>query len=112
MNKIQNTYVQSIMHVKKYKIVQRNRSLHWEFSVNPADILLLDLSCSDLLLHFPRLLWIPSEKKETRGESVQPVDRAQVLEAVLLGQDEHHGVVAVATARMNLKKNQDRNRIV
>ncbi len=44
----------------------------------------------------------PSEEQESRGEPVQPVDGAQVLEAVLLGQDEHHRVVAVAAARVDL----------
>ena len=34
---------------------------------------------------------------------VQPVDGAQVLQVVLLGQDEHHRVVAVPAAGVHLQ---------
>ena len=77
-------------------------SLRWELSVHPADVLLLDLPGPDLLLHLARLLGVPAEEEEARGEPVQSVDGPQVLEPVLLGQDEHHRVVAVAAARVDL----------
>ena len=57
----------------------------------------------DLLLHLPGLSWIPAEHEESRREPVEPVDRPQVLQVVLLGQDEDNGVVPVAAAGVHLQ---------
>ena len=75
-----------------------------ELPLDPADVLLLDLASPDLLLHLSRLLGIAPEEEEARGEPVQPVDRPQVLQALLLRKDEHHRVVTVTPAGVNLKE--------
>jgi len=76
-----------------------------KFSLDAANVFLLNLSRPDLLLHFPGFLRVPAKQEKAGGQPVQPVDGPEVLEAVLLRQDEDHRVVAVAAARMNLKKN-------
>ena len=48
------------------------------------------------------LLGVSSEEKQTRGEPVEAVDGPEVLEALLLGQDEHHSVVPVSPAGVHL----------
>ena len=73
-------------------------------SLDPADVLLLHLPRPDLLLHLARLLGVAPEEEEPRRQPVQAVDGAQVLEALLLGQDEHHRVVAVSAAGVHLKE--------
>ncbi len=80
-----------------------------KFPLDAANVFLLNLSGPDLLLHFPGFLRVPAEQQEAGSEPVQPVDGPEVLEAVLLRQDEDHRVVAVAAARMNLKKNVKRS---
>ncbi len=75
-----------------------------ELPLDPADVLLLHLPGPDLLLHLPGLARVPPEEEQPRRQPVQTVDRPEVLEAVLLGQDEHHRVVAVATAGVDLGK--------
>ena len=76
--------------------------LLWKFSLDPADVLLEDLPVPDLLLHVPRLLGVPPEHEEPRRKSVQAMNGAQVLQVVLLGQDEDHGIVTISPARMYL----------
>ena len=75
-----------------------------EFSVDSADVFLLDLPGTDLLLHFAGLFGVPAEEQQSGSESVQPVDRPQILQAALFGQDEDDRVVAVTAARMNLRR--------
>ena len=48
------------------------------------------------------LLGVSSEEKQTRGEPVEAVDGPEVLEALLLGQDEHNSVVPVSPAGVHL----------
>lgn len=55
------------------------------------------------MLHLPRLLRRPTEKENTTGQSVQPVDRPEVLQIVLLRQDEDDGVVPVSSTRVHLE---------
>jgi len=75
-----------------------------KFSLDSANVFLLNLSGPDLLLHFPGFLRVPAEQQKAGSQPVQPVDGSEVLEAVLLRQDEDHRVVAVAATRVNLKK--------
>jgi hypothetical protein len=75
-----------------------------KFSLDSTNVFLLNLSGPDLLLHFPGFLRVPAEQQKAGSQPVQPVDGPEVLEAVLLRQDEDHRVVAVAAARVNLKK--------
>ena len=79
-------------------------SLLWKLSLNSADVLLEDLSVSDLLLHLPSLPRIATKHQETRCESVKTVDGSQVLEIIFLGQDEDHSVVTVSATRMDLQE--------
>ena len=55
------------------------------------------------MINIPHLLWVAAEEEESRGEAVEAVDGAQVLEALLLRQDEHHRVVPVPAARVHLQ---------
>lgn len=48
------------------------------------------------------LLGVPSKEEQPRGEPVEAVDGPEVLEALLLGQDEHHSVVPVSPAGVHL----------
>lgn len=77
--------------------------LLWEFSFYTADVFLEHLSVPYLLLHVPGLLGVATEHEQSGSEPVEAMDGSQVLEVVLLGQNEHHGVVTVAPARMDLK---------
>ena len=79
-------------------------NLLWKLSLDSADIFLEDLSVTNLLLHLPGLARVATKHEQTRGESVQTVDGAQVLEVAFLGQDEDHSVVSVAATRMDLHK--------
>ena len=76
----------------------------WELALDPADVLLEHLPVPDLLLHVAGLARVAAEHEQPRGEPVQTVDGAQVLQVVLLGQDEHHGVVAVPPAGVHLEE--------
>ena len=46
---------------------------------------------------------LPAEHEKSGSEPVEPVDGPEVLQVVLLGKDEHNGVVTVPTAWVNLK---------
>jgi hypothetical protein len=67
-----------------------------------------DLPISYLVLHLPRLLRSPAEQQYAAGQSVQPVNRPEILQVVLLGQNEDHGVVPVTAAWMHLRITNDR----
>lgn len=75
-----------------------------ELSLHSADVFLLHLPVTDLVFHLPRLLGGPSEQQQSARQPIQAVDRAQVLQVVLLRQDEHHRVVTVPAARMYLDR--------
>ena len=83
--------------------------LRRKLSLDPTDVLLPDLPGPDVLLHLAGLLGVPPEEEQARGQTVQPVDRPQVLEAVLLGEDEHHCVVTVTATRVNLENKKWEN---
>lgn len=73
-----------------------------ENTLDSTDILLVHLSVSDLLFHLTRLLWTTPKEQETRGESVEPMNRAKILQIELLGKYKDYSIVPVATTRMNL----------
>jgi len=73
-----------------------------ELTLHPADVFLQHLPIPDLLLHLASLPWVPPEHQQPRCESVQTVDRSQVLQTELLGEDEDDRVVPVSPARMDL----------
>lgn len=79
-----------------------------ELSLNPANVFLLNLPSSDLLLQLSRLLGVPAEQEETGSESIQAMNGAEIFESVLLAEDEDNSVVAVAATRVN----RDRGRLV
>lgn len=55
------------------------------------------------MLHLPRFLRRSTEKENTTGQSVQPVDCPQVLQIVFLRQNEDYRVVSVSSARVHLQ---------
>lgn len=73
-----------------------------KFALHAADVLLLHLSIPDLVLHLSRLLRTAAEEQQARGQSIQPMNRPQVLQVVLLGQDKHDRVVPITSAWMHL----------
>lgn len=73
-----------------------------KLALDSAHVLLGDEPRPDLLFHGARLLLGPPEQEQPGREPVEPVDRSQVAQIVLLGQDEGHSVVSVSAARMNL----------
>ncbi len=87
--------------IKKIHFFWDSNSL-WEFSVDPADVFLQNLSVPDLLLHVTGFARIPAEHEKSGRQSIESVNGAQVPQIVLLGEDEDNSVVTVATARMNL----------
>jgi hypothetical protein len=74
----------------------------WKLSIDPADVLLENLTVPDLLLHVSGLPRVPAKHEQAGGEPVEAVNGAQVAEVVLLGEDEDDRVVAVPAARMHL----------
>lgn len=78
-----------------------------EVALNAAHVFLGHLPVADLVLHLARLLGRAPEQQQATRQPVQPVDGAQVLEVVLLGQDEDDGVVAVPAARVDLPTKMD-----
>ena len=60
------------------------------------------MSIPDLLLHVASFARIPAEHEKSGRQSIESVNGAQVPQVVLLGEDEDHSVVTIATARMNL----------
>lgn len=73
-----------------------------EFSLHTADVLLLHLSISDLVLHLSRLLRAPAEEQQPGRQSIQPMNRPQVLQVVLLSQDKDHRVVPITSTWVHL----------
>ena len=78
------------------------KNLLGKLALNTANILLENLSVSYLLLHLSCLPRVSSKHEQAWCEPVQAVDCPQVLQVVFLGQDEDHGVMTVATTRVNL----------
>ena len=62
-----------------------------------------NLSVSYLVLHLPGLFRRSTEKENTAGQPVQPVDCPQILQVVLLRQNEYNRVVPVSSARVHLQ---------
>lgn len=73
-----------------------------KLAFHAAHVLLGDEPRADLLFHGARLLLGPAEQQQSGREPIEPVDRPQVAQIVLLGQDERHRVVPVPAARVNL----------
>ena len=82
--------------------VQKN--LLREFSVNPADIFLENLSITDLLFHVTSFSRISTEHQKSGRQSIQSVNCAKISQVVFLGKNEDHSVVTIATAWVNLSK--------
>lgn len=74
-----------------------------EFTLDATHVLLLHLPIADLMLHLAGLLRAATEQQQTGRESIQPMNGAQILQIVLLGQNENDRIVTVSTARMNLR---------
>lgn len=74
----------------------------WEFSLDTANVLLLHLSISDLMLHLSRFLRTTSEQQQARRQPIQSMYRPQVLQIVFFGENKDHCVVTITAARMNL----------
>lgn len=55
------------------------------------------------MLHLASFLRRSAEQQEAAGQSVEPMDRPQVLQVVLFGQDEYDRVVSIPAARVYLE---------
>lgn len=80
-------------------------------ALDPAHVLFVHLSVADLRLHDACVPGRPAEHEQTAGQSVQTVDGPEVPQVVLLRQHEHHRIVPITTARMNLITVTPRNRL-
>lgn len=73
-----------------------------ESALDPAHVLLVHLPVADLCLHDARVPGRPAEHEQPAGQPVQAVYGPEVAQVVLFGQHEHHRVVPVTAARMDL----------
>ena len=83
---------------------------HWKgnllrkLSLHPTDILLENLTISDLLFHLTGFSWISAKHQQSRGEPVQSMNGPQVLQIVFFSQNKDNSVVTISATRMDLIK--------
>jgi len=75
-------------------------------ALDPAHVLFVHLSVADLRLHDAGVPGCPAEHEKAAGQPVQTVYGPEISQIVLLGQHEHHRVVSITAARMNLSRYQ------
>ena len=97
---------QNLPHLSPLRITKYDfrKNLLREFSVNPADIFLENLSITDLLFHVPSFSRISTEHQKSWRQSIQSVNCPKISQVVFLGKNEDHSVVTIATAWVNLSK--------
>jgi len=114
LNNVSDRYIvyKIQLHQRIYICFQdnNNNDIIYSLRKSPLDsahVLFVHLSVADLCLHDAGVPGSPAEHEQTAGQPVQTVNGPKIPQVVLFGQHEHHSVVPITTARMNLTRDNN-----